>query len=122
MKYYILSFKWTHRADLLITFWRANRQGYTWIKSEFGIYSLEEAEQIVATGGGGELPSCFKVEAELVFGMAVPVLYGGKVRKGIPMNDFNLQELGIKSSQFWQKHPTSWEGMEFILEESKGTL
>lgn len=102
--------------DLLITFWKANRAGYTWIKSEFGVYTEEEADFIVGNGAGGGVVTSKKVEASVVCGMAVSILYEGKIRKAVPMNEFNLQELGVTPDQFHQKYLSNFNGVEFILD------
>lgn len=45
-EYYIVSLKHTSKGDTALTFWGANRSGYTWNRDRVGLYSKEEALMI----------------------------------------------------------------------------
>lgn len=118
MKYYLLSLKWTNAKDLLFTFWRANASGYTFLKGYAGIYGDAESKIHCDKGRQGTDPTTVRIDKELADGLFVPVMYEGRVFQGLPVNEFTLQELGLKLEDLKKEHPSSFEGVEMVLNDA----
>lgn len=113
MKYYILTLKWTHKSDLLFTLWRTNARGYTWFKGQAGIYSESEARI-------HESDTSVKIPVDVADQLWTSVMYEGKVQKGIPLNEYTFDQLGLKPDQMLQGSPSNTSGIEFVLDEVSG--
>ena len=95
-KYYlILSLKWTHKRDECFTFWGKNSCGYQYNQSDIGVYSEDEANEIVNQDNNGHTKKIEYCFAEKMF---TECKYYNEIVKVILNNQRNRNKLLIKSN------------------------
>jgi hypothetical protein len=110
MEYYIISLKHTSKGDTALTFWGANRSGYTWDKNRAGLYSHNEAFML-----SDELNVA--VQKDIVDRFWQDANDFGDKYTSVPNNSTTLYMLGLKSSLMKPKKFASCR-IKFLLPET----
>lgn len=99
-KYYILTFRYTHKKDIWLSFWRPDNVGYCWYKDWAGIYLRYDTEDFIREN------TMYFIKAEIVDALWEPVFYENKIQYVIFNSLKNIEALNIMRVQLKGYYPT----------------
>jgi hypothetical protein len=94
MEYYIVSLKWTSKADSALTLYRHESNGYCWRKDWAGVFGEEAKTKDDLT---------VAISKEIADPLFVKTIYDGEEIMVLPNNKKTLQTLDINSSKMRPK-------------------
>lgn len=104
--YYLVSLKWTHKDDPLITFWKG-RVGYAWFRAWCGRFPSNEANKIQENGTAGPAPTVLAVATSKIDDLWVKSTYNEIDVEFMPNTQQVRDRMGITKADLVKKYPTA---------------